>query len=212
MPQLMRIKRGLQLRRTIIALNRQDLILDMLIYSRGPLFLENSTVCTFLLESSQDLLQLLHGIHYHQQRRDRRDDERIASLIAVAIDVFCQQLSFLELTVELMTAKLERLTDPLVPIPGVMLDGVPVVGLSAQGALFCNTSLTLLKRFDPLLGIGSESGEAILSATHFDMLWDRLDQGLSMTSSNEVTRPEDMQKLLQQLIAVLERAASAVQG
>lgn len=205
MVKLARMKYGLRLRRGIIETNNREISLDTMIYREGPLFMENDTMAGFLLATSQDLLQILAGLLHHQDRASYND--ATGNMVLVVRGVYCQLLSFYELFIELLTSRLERRSDPMVPIPGFMLNGEPVVGLNAQGALFCNTSLTLLERLETLLGTGPNCGEGLLSAAQVEELWDMLDTSVGMASDNGIMRPGDIQKLFAQVRAVLEKVS-----
>lgn len=208
-PQLARMIESLQLRRLIINLHRRDLTLDTTIYRRGPLFLDNDTLASMVLETSEDLLQIMSSLLHQQQKDKNVPFNNLGALINTLTEVYRQLLSFYELFVELLIARVERLADPMIAIPGMALDDVPVNSLSAQGALFCNTSLHLLRRLDRVLGIGPECEGGLLVPDQIRSLWAALDSDTGLTAGNAVARPADIIKLFSQLLNVLEKISAS---
>jgi hypothetical protein len=202
--QLVNMRHRLQLRWSIVEQNKQDLSLDAMIYRRGPLYLEGNTMAGTLLGISEDLLQIFSSLlHHRHQTSSPYSEQVLTNLIQMAIGVYCQLLAFFELLLELLTARIERIFEPMIAVPGMTLDGVPVHGLSAQGALCANTCITTLERFDGVLGLASERTGGLLSATQINLLWDTLDGGPGLVSSDAIMRPAELRKVYSQARAVL---------
>lgn len=209
--QLKRMEQGLKHRRAIVQTHNRDLSLDMMIYYKGPLCIENTTMSSHILETSQDLIQILAGILHQYQTGTSSSIGFVNRLVPAGVKIYCQLLAFYELFIELLTTRLERTNDPMIPIPGITLNDVPVTVLSAQGALFCNTSLTLLEKIDVLLGTGTQPGRGLLSTTQVDSLQEALDAGDGMTSEKGIMRPADMKMLYVQVRDVLEKVTIEAQ-
>jgi hypothetical protein len=207
--QLERMMTELRLRRSTVELHRQNMTLDTAIYRKGPLFQDDATLASMVMETSEDLLQIFSCLLRQQKKNAGYTSEGFAALLRAATNVYCQLLAFYELFIELLTARAERLAGPMVAIPDMTLDDAPVNGLPAQGVLFCNTSLTLLRRFDEVLGIGSTRGQGLLDRGQIKSLWDTLDHSVGFNAGNAPMRPVDMIRLFYLSINVLEKVASS---
>lgn len=206
MVRLANIDQGLQKRGVLVKNNRSKLDLNMLIYREGPLFIESHSLAEYAMDASQEFLQILTSLRDSRQLHYRRNEESSTSVVKAITGVYCRILSFYELFLEHLTARTERLaSEPVIPIPGLMFNGMPLNGPCAQGVLFCSTCLNLLGKLEHVLGLTSDYSRGLLSPKEIDVLLDTLVGSTDLAFSEGIMRPEDVKKLFVQAANVLER-------
>jgi hypothetical protein len=125
------------------------------------------------------------------------------------VDVYCRILSFFQLFLEHLTDRAERYaSDPVVPIPGLMFNGVVLTGPCTQGVLFSSSIYHILGRLENLLGLESTFGNGLLSSEQLDELCNKLDQSNDLAQNRGIMRPADLRKLYAQVAAVLEQLSA----
>ncbi|KAJ8099521.1 hypothetical protein POJ06DRAFT_198709 [Lipomyces tetrasporus] len=127
----------------------------------------------------------------------------LAPLTLTITSIFIQLISLYELTLEHLTARIERIaTEPIAPIPGLTFGGLPLAGPCTQGMLFSEVVVHLLERIERCLGIGvvSEGGEAgLLSARQMDVLWSELDERVGIARGRGMMSPAHVRELFEKV-------------
>ncbi|KAM0704553.1 hypothetical protein Q7P35_008787 [Cladosporium inversicolor] len=208
MVRMLSIVYGLRIRSTLVQNNNARMNLSILIHRRGPLFIDTYSLSEYVMTSAQELEQLV-AILLSKLDTDCRPDEQFsACLLSTVVDVYCRILSFFELFLEHLTDGAERYaSDPVVPIPGLMFNGVVLTGPCMQGVLFSSSIHQILGRLEDLLGLGPLSGYGLLSSDQLEELCTKLDQTNDLAQSRGIMRPADMKKLYAQVATVLEQLA-----
>ena len=208
MVRMLSIIYGLRLRSTLVQNNNARMNLSLLIHRKGPLFIGTYSLSEYVMASAQELEQLV-AILLSKLDTDCRPDEQFsACLLSTVVDVYCRILSFFELFLEHLTDRAERYaSDPVVPIPGLMFNGMVLTGPCMQGVLFSSSIHQILGRLEDLLGLGPISGYGLLSSDQLEELCTKLDQTNDLAQSRGIMRPADMKKLYAQVATVLEQLA-----
>ncbi|KAI5362171.1 Putative zn(2)-C6 fungal-type DNA-binding domain-containing protein [Septoria linicola] len=145
--RLFDVRHGLHRRTTMISSSQSDLDLDLLIYRWGPLSLDNMSLGEYLLFALQEHLQVLKGLRNNWHSNNDLCRRLPATLVAQIIGVYVYVLCISEALVEQLIVRVECITTkPVVPVPGMLLDSVPLTNSAAQGVLFCSTIINLLGR------------------------------------------------------------------
>lgn len=192
--------------------------LDLIIYRRGPLFINNLTLTEFTLKVSRDYLSVLENLHSvtsHQAalastslRHDgsslgpRAPAEPLTTPVTLAItSIFAQLLDLYELNIECLLTRLERLNvEPIAStsLPGLAFEESNLDIRCMQGMLFVEAIHNLLQRIEISLGIswGSELGDGLLSPRQMYTLWNEI----STEARSNITRPDSIKSSMQQVI------------
>lgn len=213
---LSRIRKDMDLRRTVLRRNKSVLSLDILIYRQSPLFIDNYTLSEFLISASQDFLHILTRLQASRKWKEPNPSfpitasspERLPPALAYTIlSIFSQVISFYELFLEHLTSRIEHIsTHPVTPVPGLTLNGKPLARPCDQGLLFCDIVLGLLERLESVLGLGVEGeGKGLLSTEQVEDLWSHLDGSNGVASGYGIMRPADVKALFRKVAAVFER-------
>ncbi|GFF23925.1 hypothetical protein IFM61606_08984 [Aspergillus udagawae] len=221
--KLSKINLDLHIRITATERNKAILDLNSILYRESPLFIHNSTLAEFMLNTSEEFLQILKRLRSSQNpftlpsqsSHDNRHNPTSAfsltypfaaaqpllgPLSLTITSIFSQLISLYELFLEHLTARLARLAiDPIATIPGVTFGGLPIENPCLQGLLFCNVTVHRLEGMERALGI-SETPEGgtvgLLSARQIDVLWSELDGRIGLTPCNGATRLARVKRLL----------------
>lgn len=215
---LSRIRKDMDLRRTLIRRNKSILSLDALIYRQSPLFIANYTLSEFLIATSQDFLHILTRLQASRKWKPSApfhitaitSPERLPHALAHTISsIFSELISFYELFLEHLTSRVEHIsTDPVAPIPGLTLNGKPLARPCDQGLLFCDVVLGNLERMEDVLGFDVDGGvEGLLSAAQVEDLWSYMDGSDGVASGEGIMRPADVKALFRKMAVVFERLA-----
>lgn len=208
MVRLLSIVYGLRLRSTLVQTNNSRMNLSLLIHRRGPLFIGTYSLSEYVMTSAQELEQLAAILLSKTGTACRPEGQFSACLLSTVVDVYCRILSFFELFLEHLTDRAERYaSDPVVPIPGLMFNGVVLTGPCMQGVLFSSSIHQILGRLEDLLGLGPISGYGLLSSDQLEELCTKLDQTNDLAQGRGIMRPADMKKLYAQVATVLEQLA-----
>ena len=211
---LSRIRKDMDLRRTIIRRNKSVLSLNTLIYRQSPLFIEDYTLSEFLINASQDFVHVLTRLEASRKWKPvpyhaaAASPERLPPALAYTISsIFSQLVSFYELFLEHLTSRIEHIsTHPIAPVPGLTLNGKPLARSCGQGLLFCDMVLGLLERLENVLGFEVEGGgKGLLSAEQVEDLWSHMDGSNGVASGHGIMRPADVKALFRKMAAVFER-------
>ena len=206
MVRLLSIVYGLRLRSTLVQINKAKMHLGMLIHRRGPLFIGTYSLAEYVMNSAQEFEQLVSILLSRMDTPCRPDQQLSACILSTIVDVYCRLLSFFELFLEHMTDRAERFaTDSVIPIAGLMFNGVVLTGACAQGTLFSSSIYHLLCRLENMLGLECASGTGLLSAEQLNELCDKLDRSNGLAQGRGIMRPADMRKLFAQVSTVLEQ-------
>ena len=215
---LSRIRKDMDLRRTLIRRHKSILSLDALIYRQSPLFIANYTLSEFLISTSQDFLHILTRLQASRKWKPTApfyitaisSPERLPHALAHTISsIFSELISFYELFLEHLTSRIEHIsTDPVAPIPGLTLNGKPLARPCDQGSLFCDVVLGNLERMEHVLGLEAHGdGGGLLSAAQVDDLWGYMDGSVGVASGEGIMRPADVKALFRKMVVVFERLA-----
>jgi hypothetical protein len=206
MVRLLNIVYGLRLRSTLVQNNNAKMSLNILIHRRGPLFIGTYSLSEYVMTSAQELEQLVTILLSKLDTACRPDEQLSACLLSTIVDVYCRILSFFQLFLEHLTDGAERFaSDSVVPIPGLMFNGVVLTGPCTQGVLFSSSVYDILGRLENLLGLESTFGIGLLSSEQLEELCNKLDQSNDLAQSRGIMRPADLRKLYAQVATVLEQ-------
>jgi hypothetical protein len=209
MVRLLSIVYGLRLRNTLVQNNRAKMNLSLLIHRRGPLFIGTYSLSEYVMTSAQELEQLVTILLKKMGTSCRPGEQLSACLLSTIVDVYCRVLSFFELFLEHLTARAERYSsDPVVPIPGLMFNGVVLTGPCTQGVLFSSSVYHLLGRLENVLGLDPISENGLLSSYQLDELCNKLDRSNGLAQGRGIMRPADVRKLFSQVATILERLSA----
>ena len=209
MVRLLSIVYGLRLRSTLVQNNNTRMNLSLLIHRKGPLFIGTYSLSEYVMTSAQELEQLIAILLSKMDTACRPDEQLSACLLSTIVDVYCRILSFFQLFLEHLTDRAERYaSDPVVPIPGLMFNGVVLTGPCTQGVLFSSSIYHILGRLENLLGLESTFGIGLLSSEQLDKLRNKLDQSNDLAQNRGIMRPADLRKLYAQVAAVLEQLSA----
>jgi hypothetical protein len=209
MVRLLSIVYGLRLRSTLVQNNSTRMNLSILIHRKGPLFIGTYSLSEYVMTSAQELEQLLTILLSKMDTTCRPDEQLSNCLLSTIVDVYCRILSFFQLFLEHLTDRAERYaSDPVVPILGLMFDGVLLTGPCMQGVLFSSSIYHILGRLDKLLGLETTFGNGLLSSEQLEELYDKLDQSNDLARSRGIMRPADLRKLFAQVATVLEQLST----
>jgi hypothetical protein len=206
MVRLLNIVYGLRLRSTLVQNNNTKMSLNILIHRRGPLFIGTYSLSEYVMTSAQELEQLVTILLSKLDTACRPDEQLSACLLSTIVDVYCRILSFFQLFLEHLTDGAERyVSDSVIPIPGLMFNGVVLTGPCTQGVLFSSSVYHILGRLENLLGLESTFGVGLLSSEQLEELCNKLDQSNDLAQSQGIMRPADLRKLYAQVATVLEQ-------
>jgi hypothetical protein len=206
MVRLLNIVYGLRLRSTLVQKNDAKMSLNILIHRRGPLFVGTYSLSEYIMTSAQELEQLVTILLSRLDTACSPDEKLSACLLSTIVDVYCRILSFFQLFLEHLTDGAERyVSNPVVPIPGLMFNGVVLTGPCTQGVLFSSSVYHILGRLENLFGLESTFGIGLLSSEQLEELCNKLDQSNDLAQSRGIMRPADLRKLYAQVATVLEQ-------
>lgn len=213
MVKLLSIVYGLRLRSALVQSNRSKMNLTLLIHRQGPLFIGSHSLCEYVMDATQELVQIVSILLEDRPRSVfSHDDQLSACLVSTIMDVYCRILSFFELFLEHLTDRAERFTaDPILPIPGLTFNGVVLTGSCTQGTLFSSSCFYLLGRLEQVLGLDTVPAKGLLSTSQIDALCTKLDGSDDLVQSRGIMRPSDVKKLYAQMATVLEQLSLAEQ-
>jgi hypothetical protein len=210
MVRLLSIVYGLRLRSSLVQNNSTRMNLSLLIHRKGPLFIGTYSLSEYVMTSAQELEQLIAILLSKMDTACRPDEQLSACLLSTIVDVYCRILSFFQLILEHLTDRTERLaSDPVVPIPGLMFNGVVLTGACMQGVLFSSSIYHILGRLENLLGLESTFGAGLLSSEQLDELCNKLDQSNDLAQNQGIMRPADLRRLFAQVATVLEQLSDS---
>ncbi|KAH8898157.1 hypothetical protein GQ53DRAFT_742295 [Thozetella sp. PMI_491] len=198
--------------------HKHILDLDLIIYRRGPLFINNLTLTEFTLKASQEYLSVLTNLHSavsHQKSfastplrhnglslSPRPPDQSLTAPVTLAIiSIFAQLLDLYELNLRCLLTRLEKLNvEPIAStsLPGLTFEAPNPDTRCMQGMLFVETIHNLLQRMEVSLGIswGPERGDGLLSPRQMCTLWNEI----SDESGSSITRPDSIKGSMQKAI------------
>ena len=206
MVRLLSIVYGLRLRSTLVQNYKSRMNLGLLIHRHGPLFIGTYSLSEYVMTSAQELELLVAVLLSKLESTCRPDEQLSACLLSTVVDVYCRILSFFELFLEHLTDGAERFaSDPVIPIPGMMFDGVVLREASTQGTLFSSAIYHILGRLENVLGLDPVCGYGLLSSDQLDELCNRLDRSNDLAQGRGIMRPADMKNLFAQVSTVLEQ-------
>jgi len=206
MVRLLSIVYGLRLRSTLVQNNKAKMSLSLLIHRRGPLFMGTYSLSEYVMTSAQELEQLVTILLVKMGTSCRPGEQLSACILSTIVDVYCRVLSFFELFLEHLTIRAEGYTsDPVVPVPGLMFNGVVLTGPCSQGVLFSSSVYHLLGRLENVLGLDPTSRNGLLSSDQLDELCNKLDRSNDLAQGRGIMRPADVRKLFAQVSTVLEQ-------
>jgi hypothetical protein len=206
MVRLLSIVYGLRLRSTLVQNNKAKMNLSLLIHRQGPLFIGTYSLSEYVMTSAQELEQLVTILLIKMGTSCRPGEQLSACILSTIVDVYCRVLSFFELFLEHLTIRAEGHTsDPVIPIPGLMFNGVVLTGPCTQGVLFSSSVYHLLGRLENVLGLDPVSANGLLSSDQLDELCNKLDRSNDLAQGRGIMRPADVRKLFAQVATVLEQ-------
>ncbi|KAH6955716.1 hypothetical protein BKA56DRAFT_503639, partial [Ilyonectria sp. MPI-CAGE-AT-0026] len=218
MATLSLINIDLQNRMQATEAHKHMLDLDLIIYRRGPLFINNITLAEFTLKVSQDCLSVLTNLHSAVSRQKsfastplrnnglslspRAPDQSLTAPVALAItSIFAQLLDLYELNLKCILTRLEKLNvEPIAStsLPGLTFEAPNPDTRCMQGMLFVEAIHNLLQRMEVLLGIswGPERADGLLSPRQMYTLWNEI----SDESGSSITRTDSVKGSMQKAI------------
>ncbi len=198
--------------------HKHVLDLDLIIYRRGPLFINNLTLAEFTLKVSREYLSVLTNLHSavsHQKSfastplrhnglslSPRAPDQPLTAPVTLAItSIFAQLLDLYELNLKCLLTRLERFNvEPIAstPLPGLTFGAHNADIRCMQGMLFVEAIHNLLQRMEVSLGIswGPEHGDGLLSPRQMYTLWNEI----SDEFGSSITRPDSIKSSMQKAI------------
>ncbi|CAG9946233.1 unnamed protein product [Clonostachys rosea f. rosea IK726] len=124
-------------------------------------------------------------------------------IVLLMTSIFIQLISGYELILHYLTLRVERIpTDPIQPIPGLVICGQPLERACTQGMLFCEVSVILLSAIERLLGVEG-GGAGLLSPRQLEVLTNELDARQEFSPSHAVMSPAILRRLLGKVVDVL---------
>ncbi|KAK7221339.1 hypothetical protein V2G26_009342 [Clonostachys chloroleuca] len=146
----------------------------------------------------QDLSRISH------QLNPKVISEPLPGPIALLMtSIFIQLISSYELILHYLTLRVERIpTDPIQPIPGLVICGRPLERACTQGMLFCEVSVILLSAIERLLGVEG-GGAGLLSPRQLEVLTDELDARQELSPGYATMSPAILRRLLGKVADVL---------
>ncbi|PKX88337.1 Zn(II)2Cys6 transcription factor domain-containing protein [Aspergillus novofumigatus IBT 16806] len=220
--KLSKINIDLHIRITATERNKAILDLNSILYRESPLFIHNYTLAEFMLNTSEEFLQILKRLCSSQNPfplplqspiGNRHNPTStfsltypfaaaqplLAPLSLTITSIFSQLISLYELLLEHLTARIARLAiDPIATIPGITFGGLPLENPCIQGLLFCNLTVHRLEGMERALGI-SETPEGI------DVLWSELDERIGITPCSGAMRPARVKRLLGKVAIIFKK-------
>jgi hypothetical protein len=208
--RLTRILQGLRLRTAMVQANRSLLSLKVMIHREGPFFIESYSLCEYVTNATQDLVQIVAALLDLRQSASKPDEQLSAHVVSTITDIYCLILSFFQLFLEHLTDRAEQNgSNPVIPITGLTFNGMVLTGPCTQGTLFTSSTFYLLGRLDTVLGLDPVSGgTGLLSTNQIDVLYDKLDRSEDLAQRKGIMRPADVRKLFARVAAVLEKLAA----
>lgn len=209
--RLTRILQGLRLRTEMVRTNRSLLSLKFMIHREGPFFIESYSLCEYLTNATQDLVQIIAALLNLRQSASKPNEQMSAHLVSTIMDIYCRILAFFQLFLEHLTDRAEQSgSNPVIPIQGLSFNGVVLTGPCTQGTLFTSSTFYLLGRLDTVLGLDPMSGgTGLLSTNQIEVLCDRLDRSEDLAQRKGIMRPADVRKLYARVAAVLEKLSAS---
>jgi hypothetical protein len=200
---------GLQLRRTLVLAHRSRLSFTLLTHRKGPLFIEDHSLCEYVMDTAQELQRIVAILLHRLQTAHVPDEHLSARSISAVTEVYCHLLSFFQLFLEHLTDRVERHgQNPVIPIPGLAFNGVVLNSSCEQGVLFSSSAFYLLGRLENAIGLNPTFAEpGLLSKHQVNVLFDNLDMSDDLARSRGILRPADLRKLYARVAAVLEQLA-----
>ncbi|TGO33467.1 hypothetical protein BHYA_0244g00040 [Botrytis hyacinthi] len=132
-----------------------------------------------------------------------------APLALIITSVFSQIITLCELSVELMTTRIDQsATNPVVQLPGLAFGGLPVSEPCIQGMVFCEIMAHIMEGIEQALGLNlvlGVSGTGLLSARQKDVLWSELDGRPGIIPGQGFMRPTNLRKSFGRLAMTLRQ-------
>ncbi|KAM0277272.1 hypothetical protein ACHAQH_005931 [Verticillium albo-atrum] len=130
----------------------------------------------------------------------------LAPLALTLTSIYTQLITLFELILEHLSTRIERIgTDPIAPIQGLTVGGLPLVKPCTQGMLFAEVIIKMLDKLEQALGIGAlpeGGGTGLLSARQISVLWSELDEGPGIMPGQGMLRPARLKKSFERVAAV----------
>ncbi|CCT75236.1 uncharacterized protein FFUJ_11259 [Fusarium fujikuroi IMI 58289] len=175
--------------------------------------LYNTRHCPELLCDSQPM-ELICPCHLSSELREKSRNlfdvslprptvtsEPLPTPIALMItSIFIQLITIYELILDNIATRVERIaTDPIEPVPGLIVCGRPLERPCTQGMIFCEVSVSLIENIERVLGVGrgldgKEVG--LLSLRQVDVLGKELDERPRVIPDHAMMTPAMLRKLL----------------
>ncbi|KAL9945973.1 hypothetical protein ACHAQF_005945 [Verticillium nonalfalfae] len=132
----------------------------------------------------------------------------LAPLALTLTSIYTQLITLFELILEHLSTRIERIgSDPIAPINGLTLGGLPLVKPCVQGMMFAEVIVQILVKFEQALGIVSSpegSGTGLLSARQISVLWSELDEGPGIMPGQGMLRPARLKKSFERVAAIFK--------
>ncbi|KAM0327217.1 hypothetical protein ACHAQA_006351 [Verticillium albo-atrum] len=126
--------------------------------------------------------------------------------------IYTQLITLYELILEHLATRIERIgTEPIAPVPGLTVGGMPLVKPCAQGLLFAEVIIKILERLEKSLGIGElAEGDSpgLLSARQISVLWSELDEGSGVMPGQGMLRPAQLRKSFERVAAIFKHLSA----
>ncbi|RBQ87528.1 hypothetical protein VDGD_20691 [Verticillium dahliae] len=173
---------GLYGRTQVVETYKDVMTLDLMIYQRGPLYINNITLAQFMLLTSQEFVAVLNAL---QTEMGRRKLQRLLAATSAPTHFIATSANELPITISLLITSILRLLldlydlwnilacarvtklgeEPAAPCPGPTTGVWQLVDACSQGLLFTQIIYQMLEQMEKLLGItwGADHGDGLLS-------------------------------------------------
>ncbi|KAI1013613.1 hypothetical protein LB503_010522 [Fusarium chuoi] len=127
--------------------------------------------------------------------------EPLPTPIALLItSIFIQLITVYELILDNVATRVERIaTDPIEPVPGLIVCGRPLERPCTQGMIFCEVSVSLIENIERVLGVGiGPEGKKVglLSPRQVEVLGNELDERRRVIPDHAMMTSAMLRKLL----------------
>ncbi|CRK06848.1 hypothetical protein BN1723_006539 [Verticillium longisporum] len=132
----------------------------------------------------------------------------LAPLALTLTSIYTQLITLFELILEHLSSRIQRIgSDPIAPINGLTVGGLPLVKPCVQGMMFAEVIIQILVKFEQALGIVPSpegSGTGLLSARQISVLWSELDEGPGIMPGQGMLRPARLKKSFERVAAIFK--------
>ncbi|KAH6988348.1 C6 zinc finger domain protein [Ilyonectria destructans] len=200
--------------------HKHVLDLNLIIFRRGPLFIDNLALIEFTLKVSREYLSVLTNLHSavsHQKSlastplrhnglptSPRAPYQPLTAPVTLAItSIFVQLLGLYELNLKYLLTRLESINAEPIASTRHTFRAYNIDDRCRRGAQFIGAFHNLLQQMEVLLGIswGPEHGDGLLSPRQMYTLWNEI----SDEFGSSITRPDSIKSSMQKAIWMIRQ-------